>query len=76
VDLTSLGKWLLAIGIVAAGLGTCFWLAGRLGVPLGRLPGDLRWRGEGWSFSFPIVTCIVASIVLTILVNLFLRFWR
>jgi hypothetical protein len=33
-------------------------------------------RGEGWSFSFPIVTCIIASIVLTVLLNLVLWFFR
>jgi Zn-dependent protease with chaperone function len=76
MDLTSVGKWLFAVGILVAGLGLGLWLAGRLGLPLGRLPGDLRFRGEGWSFSLPIVTCILVSIVLTILVNLFLRFWR
>jgi hypothetical protein len=76
MDLTTLGKWLIVIGIVVAALGIGLWLAGRLGVPLGRLPGDVRLRGHGWSFSFPIVTCIVVSIVLTILVNVFLRIWR
>jgi hypothetical protein len=76
MDLTSVGKWLFAVGILVAGLGIGLWLAGRLGLPLGRLPGDLRFGGEGWSFSFPIVTCILVSVVLTILVNVFLRFWR
>ncbi len=40
-----------------------------LGLPLGRLPGDVRVRGEGWAFYFPIVTCIVVSIVLSVLTN-------
>jgi hypothetical protein len=41
-----------------------------------RVPGDIRVRGEGWSFSFPIVTSIVVSIVLTILLSLILRIFR
>ena len=40
---------------------------------LGRLPGDIHLRGKNWSFSFPIVTCIVISVVLTLLLNLFSR---
>ena len=47
-----------------------------LGLPLGRLPGDIRMRGEGWSFNFPIVTSVVVSIVLTVLLNLLLWFFR
>jgi hypothetical protein len=34
-------------------------------VPLGRLPGDFSWRGRGWSVSFPLMTSIVLSVVLT-----------
>jgi len=40
---------------------------------LGRLPGDISLHGRSWSFHFPIVTCLVLSIVLTILLNLFFR---
>jgi hypothetical protein len=47
-----------------------------LSLPLGRLPGDVRIRGEGWSFYFPVVTCIVISIVLTVLLNLVFWFSR
>ena len=47
-----------------------------LGLPLGRLPGDIRMRGEGWSFSFPVVTCFIVSVVLTVLLNLAAWFWR
>ena len=61
------------IGIVLIVVGTVVWLVESLGLPLGRLPGDIRMRGEGWSFSFPIVTCIIVSIVL---LNVLLWFWR
>ncbi|RDK01070.1 DUF2905 domain-containing protein [Paraburkholderia lacunae] len=55
--------------LVAAGLGWR-WLS-RL--PLGRLPGDVSIVRPGFSFHFPIVTCIVISIVLSILIWLFRR---
>lgn len=71
-----IGKWILIVGVVLIVLGAVIWLVESLGLPLGRLPGDIRARGEGWSFSFPIVTCIVVSIVLTVLLNLFLWFFR
>jgi len=42
---TWLGKWLLVIGVVLAGLGGALWVVGRMGLPLGHLPGDVRVRG-------------------------------
>jgi hypothetical protein len=56
-----------------AGVGAVIWLLECLGLPLGQLPGDMRMRGEGWSFHFPIVTSIVVSVVLTVLLNIL--FW-
>ena len=69
------GKVLLAVGIVLAGLGLAliftdrpgFWQALWQRIPLGRLPGDIRYRGEGFSFYFPWVTCLVVSVALTLL---------
>jgi hypothetical protein len=40
---------------------------GRLNLPLGRLPGDLSWRGRGWSVSFPIATSILLSVILSLI---------
>ena len=71
-----IGKWILIFGIFLVVVGAVIWLVEILGLPLGRLPGDIRMRDEGWSFSFPIVTCIVVSIVLTVLLNLLLWFFR
>ena len=47
------GKWILIVGVVLIAVGAIIWLIKSLGLPLGRLPGDVRVRGEGWSFSFP-----------------------
>lgn len=71
-----IGKWILIFGVVLILLGAVVWLVETLGLLLGRLPGDIRMRGEGWSFSFPIVTCIAVSIGLTVLLNLLFWFWR
>jgi hypothetical protein len=65
-DFSSLGKMLLVIGLVIAGLGLILLLAGK--IPwIGRLPGDFLYRGKNFSFSFPLMTCLVVSVVLSLL---------
>jgi len=76
MDLASIGKWLLGIGLGLAVLGAALWLAGEFGLPIGRLPGDIRLEGRGWSVYFPVATCIVISLVLTIVVNVLARIFR
>jgi hypothetical protein len=63
-----MGKLLIIVGLLIAGVG----LLMVLGVPLGRLPGDITVRRDNVSFSFPIVTCIVLSVLLTLALS-FLR---
>ena len=64
-----MGRALVLIGLALAGIG----LVMMLGVPLFRLPGDIRVQRGNVSFYFPIVTSIVLSIILTLLLNLFRR---
>jgi hypothetical protein len=59
-----IGKWLIAIGIAVAVVGGLMLLLGRLG--FFRLPGDLQFGGRNWRVYFPIATCILLSIILTI----------
>ena len=40
-------------------------------IPFGKLPGDIFYQSENLSFAFPIVTCIILSVILTIVLNLF-----
>ena len=70
-----ISKMLLAIGLVIAAVGLVLMFAGK--VPyLGRLPGDIRIERENLSFSFPIVTCIIVSLTLTLILNLVIRFFN
>lgn len=67
-----LGKTLILLGAALIVVGLIFVVAPKIPF-LGKLPGDIHLRGKNWSFSFPVVTCIVISIVLTLLFNLFSR---
>jgi hypothetical protein len=70
----TMGKMLILMGLFVLLLGLILTFAPKLRIPfLGRLPGDIRIEREGFSFHFPIVTCILLSIVLTLLLNLIAR---
>jgi Protein of unknown function (DUF2905) len=68
--MNDIGKALIGIGIALVLLGAFFWLGGRLPW-FGRLPGDIRIEREHFRFYFPVVTCLIISIVLTLLFWLF-----
>jgi hypothetical protein len=61
-----LGKLLLVLGLVLVVLGAALVLAGRTSLPIGRLPGDIVYRGRNTTFYFPIVTSILLSVVLSV----------
>ena len=61
-----LGKLLIFVGGVLVLIGIVVVLAGRANLPLGRLPGDIVYRGKNTTFYFPLVTCIVLSILLSL----------
>jgi hypothetical protein len=64
---TDLGKVLVFLGAAIVAVGLVFVLLGRTNLPLGRLPGDIVYRGKNTTFYFPLATSIVISIVLSIL---------
>jgi hypothetical protein len=67
-----LGKSLAVLGLFCLLLGLLLWFGPK--IPwLGRFPGDIRIHGERFSFYFPLLTCLIASAVLTILLNILLR---
>jgi formate hydrogenlyase subunit 3/multisubunit Na+/H+ antiporter MnhD subunit len=70
-----LGKALVTVGLVIALLGLFIWVGGSIPIVsrLGRLPGDIRIRGANFSFYFPIMTCIVLSIAISLVIALLRR---
>ncbi len=77
--LRELGKALLLFGVVLAAAGAFLLFGGRPGgLPfrLGRLPGDIVYQGRHTTFYFPIVTCLLLSLALTLVFWLFSLFRR
>jgi len=70
-----LGKFIVIIGVIATLVGLAMW-SGFAPKWLGRLPGDIRIEREHSSFYFPIITCIVLSILLSLIFSLFSIFRR
>jgi hypothetical protein len=69
-----IGKWLIAAGVIVVLLGVFMTVLGKIG--LFKLPGDLQFGGKNWRVFFPIASCIVLSIILTLilwLINYFRR---
>jgi hypothetical protein len=64
-----MAKLLIVLGLAIAAVGAAMWL----GLPLGRLPGDIVVRRGAFSFSFPLTTCVLVSVVLTVLLALLRR---
>lgn len=74
--MSDLGKALVGIGLLLVFIGGLLMLAGRFGLPLGRLPGDFSYRGKNVAFFFPLASSILISIVLSIIFYLISRFRR
>jgi len=74
--MADLGKLLLLLGGFIILIGAALMLAGRFNLPLGRLPGDIVYRGKNTSFYFPLATSILLSIVLSLVLWLIGRFHR
>jgi hypothetical protein len=72
--MADIGKMLVVLGIVTAAAGLVFMLLGRTNLPLGRLPGDILYRGKHTTVYFPLVTCILLSVVLSLVLYLVGRF--
>ena len=69
-----IGKGLIVSGLVMAAIGVLLVVLGRLG--LFRLPGDLEFGGRNWKVYFPVGTCILISVVLTIILWVISHFRR
>ncbi|HSK65910.1 MAG TPA: DUF2905 domain-containing protein [Anaerolineales bacterium] len=70
----NIARYLIIGGIVLVLLGGGVYLAAKLGIPFGRLPGDIRIERGSGIFYFPVVTSCLLSIVLTLVLNIIIRF--
>jgi len=71
-----LGKLLVCVGAIVVVVGLALMLLGRTNLPLGRLPGDIIYRGKNTTFYFPLATSILLSVVLSILLYVIGRMRR
>ena len=71
MDMNGMAKMLMLMGGLLFIAGLLFYLAAHFNFPLFKLPGDIFIKKENFSFSFPIVSCIVISIILSVIMNLF-----
>ncbi len=66
-----MSKWLIIVGLILVAAGLLWPLMSKLG--LGRLPGDIVVRRDGFSLYFPLMTCLVISVVVSIVIWIFRR---
>lgn len=69
----NLGRLLISAGLILVALGVLVLVADRVNLPLGRLPGDIAWRGKNTTIYFPWVTCLLISVLGSLFLWLFSR---
>lgn len=74
MDLTAIARWVILAGFVIIIIGIGLWLTGRFDLPFGRLPGDIHIERDGFSCFIPLATSIILSLLLTLALNILLRF--
>jgi len=76
MDLPHIGRIMVMVGAGIAFVGCIVWLAGKLGLPIGNLPGDIQIQRPGFSLNIPVVTSLLLSVILTLIANLVFWFMR
>lgn len=76
MDMSTIGKWVIFFGLGVILLGILIWAGGKIGIPIGKLPGDIRMQREKFFLYFPIVTSLLISLFFTIIINLVLWIFR
>jgi DUF2905 family protein len=74
--MTEMGKMLVFLGLLIVAAGAILMLLGKTNLPLGRLPGDILYRGKHTTFYFPMATSILLSVVLSLVLYLVGRMRR
>jgi Protein of unknown function (DUF2905) len=72
----NLAKYLVIGGVILILAGGGVYLAAKVGLPLGRLPGDIHIENGNFTFYFPLASSILISVVLTIILNIIVRLFR
>jgi H+/Cl- antiporter ClcA len=72
-DLTAIGRWVIGLSLAGLIVGGAIWLAGKLKLPLGRLPGDLHFQSGSLTCFIPLATTLILSLLLTLVLNILLR---
>jgi len=66
-------RYLMLAGIGLFLIGGGMYFASKFGIPFGRLPGDIYIQGQHGSFYFPLTSCILISVILTVILNIIFR---
>ena len=74
--MADVARMLVMLGVALVVIGGIVILLGRTGLPLGRLPGDIVYRGKSTTFYFPLASCILISVVISIVFFLIGRLKR
>ena len=74
--MAEMGRLLVILGVALVVIGGIVMLLGRTGLPLGRLPGDILYRGKNTTFYFPLASSILISVVLSFVIFLIGRMRR
>jgi len=74
--MADIGKMLVIFGALLLLVGVILIASGRVNLPIGRLPGDIVYRGKHTTVYFPLVTSILISIVLSLVLYVISRFGR
>jgi len=74
--MSELGKLFIILGILLVVAGVLLTILGRTNLPLGRLPGDILYRGKNTTFYFPLATSILLSVILSVVLYIIGKFRR
>jgi hypothetical protein len=69
----TIGRTLIALGLIILAIGVLFTISEKLPIRLGRLPGDIVIRGKNSAFYFPLATCLLLSVILSFVMWLLRR---
>jgi len=76
MDSSNIAKWIIFLGFGIVILGLIVWVGSKIGIPIGKLPGDIRVQKEKFALYIPLVTSLILSLFFTIVINLVIWLFR